>query len=298
MSTLNDSLISSRNTISISEKHNLKFFKKPDIQVTRPSKTFIFLDQALLYVGDNSVYSKRILGFFCFYWIWYTFLFMGMPLLLEGDRVIFCPTGEPDSFQMCDETEACNNFALEDLLIQPANSIVAEFKLVCDRKKLVPLINAVIFLSIFVSGPVFSILSNKLGRKNTILLSCTLSSVSLLLAGLFQEFYIWLFFIFLAGGGFSGLEVVGRVYLSEISGSNFRINSMAFLNLVWAGSQIFLVLVKAVINYWRYIFIYFMGWLFLIVMLIGHFFFMEESPKFLLHKNRIEVNSIGVYSRA
>ena len=64
---------------------------------------------------------------------------------------------------------------------------------------------------------------------------------------------------------------------------------MAFLNLVWAGSQVLLVLIKTVISYWRYIFVYFMGATFLAVALVAHFFFLDESPKFLLHKGRIEV---------
>lgn len=287
---LNDSLLLSRNTINSLDKHNLKFFKKPDIQVARPSKTYVFLDQALLYVGDNSVYSKRILGFFCFYWIFYTFLYMGMPLLLEGDRILFCPSGEGDSYVMCPEAEACANFEVDQLFIQPTTSIIAEFQLVCERRKLIPFINAAIYLSIFFAAPFFTFMSNKVGRKRTILLACIISAVSMIFAGLLQNFYLWLAFVFLAGGGFAGLEIVGRVYLSEISGSNFRINSMAFLNLVWAGSQVLLVLIKTVISYWRYIFVYFMGATFLAVALVAHFFFLDESPKFLLHKGRIEVD--------
>jgi MFS family permease len=286
---LNESLVLSRNTTTSLDKHNLKFFKKPDIQVARPSKTFIFLDQALLYVGDNSVFSKRILGFFCFFWIFYTFLYMGMPLLLEGDRIIFCPSGDDGSYVMCPEAEACANYPVEELFIQPATSIIGEFQLVCDRKKLIPFINAAIYLSIFFAAPFFTFMSNKIGRKKTILVACCVSAVSMIFAGIFTNFSLWLTFIFLAGGGFAGLEIVGRVYLSEISGSNFRINSMAFLNLVWAGSQVLLVLIKTVISYWRYIFVYFMGATFLAASLIAHFFFLEESPKYLIHKHRVEV---------
>lgn len=288
MSQLNDSLLLIRNTVSSLDKHNLKFFKKPDIEVARPSKTYIFLDQALLYVGDNSLFSKRILGFFCFLWISYTFLFMGMPLLLEGDRIIFCPTDGGD-YEMCPERDACANYPLGQLLIQPSNSIIAEFQLICHRKALIPYINAIIYTSIFFAGPLFSMLSNRFGRKRAVMVAGCLSSAAIICAGLMTNFYLWLALVFLAGGGFVGLEIVGRVYLSEISGSNFRINSMAFLNLVWAASQILLVLVKTVVNYWRYIFVYFMGFGAFAALLVAHMFFMEESPKYLLHKHKIEV---------
>ena len=286
---MNEPLVISRNTILISEKHKNRIYKIPEIQVPRPSKTYIFLDQALLYVGDNSVYSKRILLFICVYWIWYTFLFMGMPLLIEGEPILFCPVEGQDGYEVCDEERACANFKLEELMIQPEKSIVEEFKLICHRKRFIPWINMVIFLSVFISGPFYSYISNKFGRKQGIFLSCLVSSVCLFFAGIVTDFYLWMILIFFAGGGFSGLEVVGRVYLSEISGSNFRINSMAFLNLVWACSQVFLVIIKVVFNYWRNIFIYFMGISFFVMMLIGHFFFMLESPKFLLHNNMITV---------
>ncbi len=94
--------------------------------------------------------------------------------------------------------------------------------------------------------------------------ACMMSSVSLMLAGVSSQFSFFVGWLFMAGFGFSGLEAVGRVYLSEISGPNFKINSTAVLNSVWALSQIFLVLLLSVVKYWRYVFFFFMGLLFLV----------------------------------
>ncbi len=146
-----------------------------------------------------------------------------------------------------------------------------------------------LFVSLIISGPIFPHLANKYGRKRTIIFSGVLSSVSLIFAGLSWNFVVWMFFVFIAGMGFAGLETAGRVYLSELSGDNFRINSMAVLNMVWAGSQILLVLLKALVSYWRYLFVYFMGISYLVVVIIGAFL-LEESPKYLLHANQIEAD--------
>lgn len=95
---------------------------------------------------------------------------------------------------------------------------------------------SLVFLSNMFSGFIFPILSDRKGRKRTTIFAGSISAISLFLAGFTNSFYIWMCLIFFAGMGFGGLEVTGRVYLSEISGNNFRFNSSAILNITWAGS--------------------------------------------------------------
>jgi viroplasmin and RNaseH domain-containing protein len=45
-----------------------KRFKKPAFDVPRPQNTFISIDQALEYSGDNSTYSKRCLYILMLSW--------------------------------------------------------------------------------------------------------------------------------------------------------------------------------------------------------------------------------------
>lgn len=89
-------------------------------------------------------------------------------------------------------------------------------------------------LSILIAGPFLIYLSNSIGRKRSLIISCLIASSSLLIAGITKNEKIFILMMFLSGFGFSGLETIGRVYLSEISGDNFRINSQAVLNCVWA----------------------------------------------------------------
>lgn len=79
-------------------------------------------------------------------------------------------------------------------------------------------------------------MSDRKGRKTTLIIAGLTCSISLLLAGFSKYFYIWMVLVFLAGMSFGGIEITGRVYLSEISGNNYRYNSIAILNITWAGS--------------------------------------------------------------
>jgi len=285
---MNEVLLISSTSANLGDKAPVKFLKKPNFEVDRPAKTYISLDHALIYVGDNSTFSKRALYVLSFYWIWYSFLFMGMPLLMGGSHIYFCPAAGTNGYIPCEQFEACQYFSYKEIFLEPTQTIISEFKLICAREHLVPWVSSMMFVSLIISGPIFPHLANRYGRKRTIVFSGFLSSVSLILAGLSWNFFVWLFFVFSAGMGFAGLETAGRVYLSELSGNNFRINSMAVLNMVWAGSQIFLVLLKALVSYWRYLFVYFMGISYLIAVVLGAFF-LEESPKYLMHANRIDV---------
>jgi hypothetical protein len=40
-------------------------YKTPALVVARPAKTYITIDQAMIYTGDNSAYSKRCLYILC-----------------------------------------------------------------------------------------------------------------------------------------------------------------------------------------------------------------------------------------
>lgn len=261
---------------------NQKKFKKPIFKVERPSKTYITMEQALEYAGDNSTYSKKVLFLISFFWIWYSFLIMGIPLFMGGKSTYFCPYLDNHIFHQCSENEACNNFSINEILVQPRYTLISEFKLVCGRSYLVAWIGSVVYISNILSGFVFPFLSDRHGRKKTILFSGFLASLSLFAAGFAQSFFYWIICVFLAGFGFGGLEITGRVYLSEISARNFRFNSSSVLNITWASSQIVFGILLIVVKYWRYIFIFGMGLCFLISLFYG-VIMMDESPRWLIY---------------
>ena len=284
---MNERLLVSDSKEAVGAKNQLKAYKRPDFEVARPAKTYITLDHALVYVGDNSTFSKRNLYLLSFYWIWYSVLFMGMSLLLGGNHMYFCPVSADGDYVPCTQKEACENFSIDQIYLEPSNTIVAEFKLICSREYLIPLINTSMFTAIIIFGLAFPTLIDRYGRKWIVVVSGLVSSIALLLASLTWSFFLWMVCIFVASSGFAGLETGGRVYLAELSGRNFRNHSMATLNIIWALSQIGLVVLQVSLDYWRYIFGIFMGLGYLVAVGVG-FLFLDESPRYLEMTNRIE----------
>lgn len=266
-----------------------KPFKKPRFKVKRPQNTYINIDLALEYTGDNSTYSKRVLIFISLYWVSYSFLAMGMPLFLGGKINYYCYNEVLNAYEKCSEYMACNVYGYGKFEVTPKRTIVEEFMLVCDRSYLVAYIGSIIFLSFIISSMIFSGIVDRRGRKNVLFYCGFISSISMILSSHCYNFYLWIFCIFTAGLGFGGLEIVGRVYLSEISAKNFRANSTTALNIVWAMSQIILGFLLHFIQYWRYLFFYVMGLAFLAALLGGYLFF-DESPKYLVDKGNTHVS--------
>jgi len=92
------------------------------------------------------------------------------------------------------------------------------------------------YLSGIISGIIFPYLTDKYGRKLLLNCSAILASLSLFSCGFCTNFWLWVLFLFIGSCAFGGMENVSRVYLSEISASNFRFNSNAILNIMWAMS--------------------------------------------------------------
>lgn len=280
-----------RRQSSLSWLNNLKLkkkkFKKPTFEVQRPENTYITIEHALEYTGDNSKYSKRILYFILFYWIWYSFLVMGMPLFIGGKVDYLCYDDTTDNYLSCAKVEACSLINKSNLRLSNTKTITEDFMLVCDRAYMAAWIGSVIYFSNIVSSLVFSEIADLHGRKKVIILCGLIASISLIITSVLTNFTLWVIFIFLAGFGFGGLEVICRVYLSEISAKNFRVNSTTALNIVWAGSQVLLGFILLIVQDWRQVFFYLMGILFLIFVILGAFYF-DESPKYLVYKERTE----------
>ena len=111
--------------------------------------TFIRLDQAFDYVGDNSSYQKRAIRILSFQWVFYSFLTMGMPFLFQAPQFQCSKTFEGETVYFpCDEAEACKN---PDLRFNDNgyNSLSKEFNLYCEKRFLLGLSGSLFFIGKF-----------------------------------------------------------------------------------------------------------------------------------------------------
>jgi hypothetical protein len=221
--------------------------KMPIFKVKKPESTYLTLEQALEYSGDNSTYPKRVLYLMCAYWVWYSSIIMGFSIFL-GTHTLICVDLE-GKYYPCSKQFYCTINSNGDRI--NGKDISSEFGLNCDKSFVKDIsYSLLLFVSAVTSIP-FGLFSEKYGRKTSLLFSCLLSSIGLIFCGLSTNFTMYMFFLLISGAGFGGLEVTSRIYTSEISATRFRVNSNAALNITWAVGEVFLGFLGLFIQNWR-----------------------------------------------
>lgn len=136
----------------------------------------------------------------------------------------------------------------------------------------------------------FSIVSDKIGRKHSIVLCAVVFSLGSLFNGLAPNIELFILFRCLTGIGISGLLIVAPPYLMEMlpSKNRGRIYGIAMI-APFIGIPIVSLVCNIIIpmggEWWRLIYI--MGALGLIIAVLGHFW-LVESPRWLVSKGRIQ----------
>ena len=262
-------------------------YKIPAFSVQHPESTYISIDQALYYTGDNSKYSKRVLYILCVLWIIHSMLTMGFNQFFSGNEY-YC-TNIFDQRYKCSMQEACtqNSGDIDKVIIEGVHNIVYEFQLYCDNKIYADWAGTFYFVGLMLGTICFQPLADSRGRRVALITSCLLTGVCLILCGLSNRFELWLLSVCLAGCGLGGQETISLVYVTEISATNFRNNSQAAQVSVWAGAQIIMGIVYNFVDSWRNMFQYVMGAPF-VVCTIFVIFFMDETPRYLASKQKFE----------
>lgn len=108
--------------------------------------TFISLDKAFEYVGDNSSFQKRTIKILAFQWIFYSFLTMGMPFLFTTPKFICTKIVDGETVSTpCTEEDACQQFRNESTLHSNDNSLSQEFNLYCEKKVVLGFLGSLFF---------------------------------------------------------------------------------------------------------------------------------------------------------
>lgn len=110
--------------------------------------TFISLDKAFEYVGDNSSFQKRTINILAFQWIFYSFLTMGMPFLFTTPKFLCTKLVDGEMQQTsCSEEDACQNMKTDSFAVSD-NSLSQEFDLYCDKKVILGFLGSLFFIGI------------------------------------------------------------------------------------------------------------------------------------------------------
>lgn len=236
--------------------------------------SFITLDQAFDYVGDNSRYQQRITLLLSLQFLFYSFFVMGMPYLLIMPK--FCT----DNY--CSDTPICDSSLVE---VIGFDNIIKEFKLYCGNKGKVSFIAASFFIGQMVGGFTFPIFSNIWGRRKLLLFGSTLGALAIM-AGSFAMSVSQIYpAYFVAGFGLSGYEMVVYVYITEISAIRFRSIASSILVVIWSSSMLIYPWIVQQMDNWRHLTQLSISIPILLTVVISYFYFVE-SPRWLASQQR------------
>eukprot|EP01016_Furgasonia_blochmanni_P028223 TRINITY_DN2965_c0_g3_i3.p1 TRINITY_DN2965_c0_g3~~TRINITY_DN2965_c0_g3_i3.p1 ORF type:complete len:633 (-),score=34.63 TRINITY_DN2965_c0_g3_i3:160-1950(-) len=259
--------------------------KNPPFTSPNMRNTFISIDKALQWVGDNSRFQKRVIYVLSTQWGFISFLTMGMPFLFQSPKLLCFDPANPTKRWACDEYEACrsNNFEID--WTNSPNSLSTEFRLVCDEKYLVAFLGSIYYLGASLAGFVFPQISDHRGRRVGLLMSIGLGGLAIFLSGFANNVYVFMIAFGLAGWGLHGFETISLVYVTEVSAERFRNFSSVTLTTVWGAAQLILSPLVLFLNDWRAICTVLIG-VPLMVSFIYTYKFLPETPRYLVSKNR------------
>lgn len=268
-------------------------YKRPAFIVDHPENTYITVEKALEYCGDNSTYSKRCLYLLILLFMLNSFVTMGWPLYFDGNE--YKCKNSSGEYVPCDIKTACKNEDKGDIQIVGTRTLTYEFHLICNNGSIllpvaawIPFANSLYFFGMIMSGLSISILSDWKGRRPLLLISMLISTVSMCLMGVAPNILVCCVLFFFSGFGFAAQEVLSLVYSSEISGKRFRNHSMVILMVVWGASQVLLGFLFNFISYWRYIFVFVIGVPCGLSLIIAYFF-LDETPRYLVSRMKFDV---------
>lgn len=263
-----------------------KLYKKPAFTVDHPTSTYISVEQALEYCGDNSTYSKRCLYLLSVMYMLNSFLTMGWPLYF-GVNQVECKNSLGE-FEPCQETKVCDLDPLPEMRFTGSNTIVKHYNLFCHLHSWETFASSMYFFGMIVSGTLIPLFSDLKGRKKAITGCGILTGISLLATSLSPNILILSGCFFINGFGFAGLEILSFVYSTEISGKRFRNHSMVALMLVWGLSQVLFGFIVTFISDWRHLLVGVISVPLLISSAIS-WWLLQETPRYLVSQSRFDV---------
>lgn len=175
------------------------------------------------------------------------------------------------------------------------NSIIESFDLVCQNKTLLPNGVAWYFAGIAIGNLIGGQLGDRFGRRFMLLMSYPLQGVLIIAVGFSTSFQIFAVIRFFVGVLFSLGYTCGYVFIMEITNSKHRNTLSVTEGFIYSVvSQNINVAISYLFQDWRIIH-YIIGTLFCTSVI--WFFFLPESPRWLIAKGRNE-EALRVVHRA
>ncbi|XP_077381420.1 solute carrier family 22 member 7-like isoform X2 [Festucalex cinctus] len=133
------------------------------------------------------------------------------------------------------------------------STLATEWDLVCERRRLSGAMTTVFFVGLMLGAAVSGTLSDRFGRKTTVLVSYVTTAFFGLASALSYNFTMFAVMRFLTGFGCSGVIVVTMVLCLEWTDNRHRTTLGILLGLEWCVNTMLLAALAYFVNEWRYL---------------------------------------------
>ena len=249
-------------------------------------------------VGTSGRYQWLV---FCFSML--TFLYnactlFSIPLLFYNSS--FDCSNEDLTFQEC-EDYVCNHLSEEEIrnfpTIQEMKSIATEYgPYHCDENITLSLYRSLLGVGQFIGMIVAIMISDNISRRKAFLFCLSVSNLGMLIMFLSATMEVALVGLFTMGLSNAPLLRIIQAFVSEVTEKDLR---QKFLTSMWISQSAGLIIIGIIypaIGNWRYS-ILFTALLPGFFIFMAFFYFVEDTPKYLLHQSPDEaaraLNRIG-----
>jgi len=190
-------------------------------------------------------------------------------------------TSRPDNY--ADTTIACQAYTYNKS--EGLDTIVNDWNLVCDRLPLLSSVQGSYMGGVFVGCIVFGWASDKFGRRLTMLIAALIQTVSSIAAAFATNYIIFLILRFLIAFSVSGVFECGFVLVTEICGPKYRTYFGILTQFPFGIGAALLPIIAYFIRSWQSLQLA----ISIPCVLLGlYYFFVPESPRWLMAEGRID----------
>ncbi|KAM3928000.1 solute carrier family 22 member 13-like [Leptodactylus fuscus] len=168
---------------------------------------------------------------------------------------------------------------------QQKSTLVTEFDLVCLRREQVDICQSIYMLGFLIGSVIFGPLGDRLGRRPIILISVSMTFAFSLGAAFVTHFYVFIVLRCIVGIAMAGILINNLVLVAEWVGPSQRARATIIGHVCFAVGLMALAGVGYAIRNWRLLQIACSAPTALLVL---YFWFLPESPRWLLTKGKNE----------
>merc|ERR1712123_2458 len=164
-------------------------------------------------------------------------------------------------------------------------TVVTEWNLVCDNAVLLPTLTFTYMLGIGLSNLLAGALSDAFGRRVLVLTMATVHIVSSFVTWFSPSFWVFLIGRMFAGGSIHTAWAGLFILLQEVTPRQHRTLTSGIMNFGWSTGSMWICFLAYFIRDWRTLQLVFS---LMSLLMIACFFFLPESPRWLLASGRFE----------